>query len=231
MFTRGAKSFAVAMFAVGYATFQTPTTPEQKSSAGLPPAIEKGLRENGESYFPAGTFRAADGSPNDRSYDSVAWHLHGIEEPPLLDLANRSGGQAYRLIWLGFPAAKTIVLRLEIGPDGAAKLFVKQAPFGKATLVVDREESIPIAAANGFLECVKNADFWQMPTNVYPEPKVADGSYWYLEGAIKGKYHMVYRRVPELHPDRFTDIGRYLAKDLGGLEDSVISIPRSGRGD
>lgn len=52
-----------------------------------------------------------------------------------------------------------------------------------------------------------------------------DGSYWFLEAVRHGEYHMVYRRTPELKPGRFTDIGRYLAKDLAQLDDSKIRVP------
>ena len=51
--------------------------------------------------------------------------------------------------------------------------------------------------------------------------------YWFLEGTRDSEYHLVYRRSPEAKPSPYTDIGRYLSKDLAKLPDSTIRIPRS----
>lgn len=122
-----------------------------------------------------------------------------------------------------------MVIRLRIDSLGTAKIFAKKTPFDGTNLLVSKEASLPVEAENRFLECVKRADFWQLPTRELPEPQIPDGSYWYLEGVRHGDYHMVYRRDPEGRPGPFTDMGRYLAKDLAQLDDSVISIPRADR--
>jgi len=130
---------------------------------------------------------------------------------------------------MGFPAGKTVVVRLEIHSDGAADLFAKQTRFDGTDLLVDKKDSISIAAADGFLDCLNRGDFWHQLARESPEPEMPDGSFWYFEGARRGEYHLVYRRTPELKPGPFTDIGRYLAKDLARLPDSIIRIPRGDR--
>jgi hypothetical protein len=159
----------------------------------------------------------------------MAWYLRSIGEPPIARSVERSESQVYRLIWIGFPAGKTVVLRLQRHSDGTAELSAKQTRFDGSDLLFETKSSISIAATDGFLECLNRGDFWHQPARESPEPQMPDGSFWYLEGARRGEYHLVYRRTPELKPGSFTDIGRYLAKDLAHLPDSIIRIPRGDR--
>jgi hypothetical protein len=216
----------IFLVSTGFAFFQFPVAHAQSNSRVASPSSLKEFQENGSSYFPAGTFIAPDGSPDDHFGDSIAWQLHGIGEPPLRTSDENSQVQAYRLIWIGFPAGRTIILRLQIEKDGTAKLYIKQTSFDGTTLLLNTEKKMAVAGVNKFLECVKRGDCWQQPTREQPGPKVNDGTYWFLEGVGQGTYHMVYRRTPELNPNRLTDIGRYLAKNLAQLEDSRIRIPR-----
>lgn len=179
-------------------------------------------------YFPPGTFAKPDGSPDDSRADVLALYLHDIGEPPLVRSDNNSEAHAYRLIWTAFPAGKTVVLRLQVDSQGTARIFAKQTPFDGTNLLLDNEKNISIEGVNRFLECVKRGDFWQLPTREQHEPQVNDGSYWVLEGVRDGNYHLVYRRAPERHPGPFTNIGRYLAKDLAQLGDFVNIPPGDG---
>jgi hypothetical protein len=220
---------AAWLLAIGYSCLLGPTASSQNSSPAGQPTSLKEFQDNGALYFPAGTFKKPDGSPDEHSGDGLAWHLRRIGEPPLAGPADNSQTHAYRLVWIGFPAGKMAVIRLKIENDGSAKVFAKQTPFDKADLLFAKEDSVPVEGVNRFLECVKRADFWKLPTREQHEPRVVDGSYWYLEGVRQGDYHMVYRRYPEGRPGPFTDMGRYLAKDLAQLADSVIRIPRGDR--
>jgi hypothetical protein len=195
-----------------------PATPAQNNSRISSPSSLKEFYENGSSYFPPGTFMTPSGSPDDHFGDSIAWYLHEIGEPPLFKSAENSQAHAYRLIRIGFPAGKTLVLRLQIENDGTAKLFARKTPFDGTDFLLNREDSISITGVNQFLEFVKRGDFWQLPTRERTEPNVKDGTYWFLEGVHHGSYHMVYRRAPELNSGGFTDIGRYLAKDLAQVD-------------
>jgi len=201
----------------------------QNSPSTGPPSSLREYQENGSLYFPGGPFKRPDGTADDHFGDTIAWYLRSIGEPPLARFVERSESQAYRLIWMGFPAGKTVVVRLQIHSDRTAELFAKQTRFDGADLLFETKDSISNAAVDGFLECLNRGDFWHQPARESPEPQMPDGSYWYFEGARRGEYRLVYRRTPELKPGPFTDIGRYLAKDLARLPDSIISIPRGNR--
>src|SRR5271156_242296 len=195
-------------------------------SAGSATTLNE-YRENGLAYFPAGTFKKPDGSPDDDWADSWAWYLRGRGEPPLLRSTENSQAQAYRLTIIGFPGARTWIFRLQIEKNGTGRLFAKATPFDGTNFLLNRDDAISAADVNGFLESVKRAEFWQLPTREKPELDMPDGSYWFLEGTRQGEYHMVYRRSPEVKPSPYTDIGRYLSKDLANLPDSIIRIPRA----
>ena len=220
---------ALWFLAIGYSSFHGWTACAQTGFPAGQPTSLKEFQDNGALYFPDGTFKKPDGSPEEHSGDGLAWHLRRLGEPPLPASANNSQPQAYRLIWVGFPGGKMTIIRLKIEKDGAAKIFAKQTPFDKADILFTKEESVPVEAVNRFLECVKRADFGNLPNTEQAEPRVADGTYWYFEGVHDGDYHMVYRRHPEGRPGPFTDMRRYLAKDLARLDDSIIRIPRADR--
>jgi len=182
-------------------------------------------------YFPGDSFTLNERPLSEQFSDHIAWlsvYLRSIGEPPL---PNRSHDDlaSYRLTFIGFPTGKIVVLRLQISRDGRAKIFAKQTAYDRTDLLLNQENTVSKEAVDAFLECVRKADFWRLPSVESPEPRMPDGSSWYLEAAEPGHSHMVYRRTPELRPHSFTEIGRYLAKDLAQLSDSMISIPRADR--
>jgi hypothetical protein len=220
---------ATWLLAIGCVFFRCWAGPGHSSRPLEPPTILKEFQENGPPYFPAGTFKKPDGSPDDQYGESLGGYLRSIGEPPLLRSADNSQAHAYRLMIIGFPVGRTWVLRLQMGDDGSAKLFARETPFNGTNLLLNKQDSVSITDVNAFLECVKRADFWRLPTLEDPDSRIKDGSYWFLEGTRRGDYHMVYRRSPELHPGKFTNVGRYLAKDLAHLDGSTIYIPRGDR--
>ncbi len=184
-------------------------------------------RSNGLAYFPAGTFSKPDGSRDDDSAASWAWYLRARGEPSLLHATDDLRREVYRLMVVGFPGAKIWIFRLQISKDGTGTLFTKLTPFNKTSFLMNDHHAISAADIDGFLESVKRAQFWQLPTTKRPEPEMPDGSYWFLEGTRESEYHMVYRRNPEVKPSAFTDIGRYFSKTLAQIPDSKILIPQS----
>jgi hypothetical protein len=183
--------------------------------------------ENGALYFPPETFKLSNGSPQGDYGNAVAWYLKTIKEPPIFESKSPSDRMAYRFILIGFPAGKTWVFRLEIDKDGNGKLFVKHTSFEGKTIFLEGDGDVSVSKVNGFLDCIKSSHFMDLPTRELREPNVNDGSYWFIEGMSQGIYHAVCRRAPELHPNGFTDIGKYMAYDLGGLSPSMISLPSS----
>jgi len=182
---------------------------------------QKESQGEGSSYFPEGVFNLPDGSDNHPT-EGLVKYLRIIGEPSLLKLAENPEAHVYRLIWMGALTGRTMVLRLTIESNGAAKLFVKETS-NDGTTILNKEDNISIAAVNEFLGCVERGEFWQLSSREQREPLVKDGTAWFLEGARHGNYHVVYRRNP--YESRFTDIGRYLAKDLAKLRDTPVGIP------
>lgn len=216
----------VWLLVIGYACPHTShVRAQQNTSPGPTFSSMKEFRDFVSLYFPPGTFRKLDGSPDDSRANVLALYLRGIAEPPLDRSDKNLEAHAYRLVWTAFPAGKTVVLRLQLDSQGTARIFAKQTPFDGTNLLLNNEKSISIEAVNRFLECVKRGDFWRLPTREQHEPQVKDGSYWVLEGVRDGNYHLVYRRNPESNPGAFTDIGRSLGKELAQLPDSIINIP------
>jgi hypothetical protein len=211
----------------GYMLLTSPFMPGQSTLPANSPTTLNQYRSNGLAYFPAGTFKKPDGSSNEDYADSWAWYLRLRGETPLLHSTEDLQREVYRLTVIGFPGAKTWIFRLQIKKDGTGTLFTKLSPFNETSFLMNDQAVISAADVNGFLESVKRAQFWQLPTTKPPEPEMPDGSYWFLEGSRESEYHMVYRRSPEVKPSAFTDIGRYLSKDLAQLPDSKILIPQS----
>ena len=225
-------SSSICVFAIFFACI-CPSTSGQNSTMQRTDDSEKLLRENVAMYFPGDSFTLNERPLSEQFSDHIAWlsvYLRSIGEPPL---PNRShddlSAASYRLTFIGFPTGKIVVLRLQISRDGRAKIFAKQTAYDRTDLLLNQENTVSKEAVDAFLECVRKADFWRLPSVESPEPRMPDGSSWYLEAAEPGHSHMVYRRTPELRPHSFTEIGRYLAKDLAQLSDSMISIPRADR--
>ena len=179
------------------------------------------------------SWNTSNANQREEEVPSFASYLEKIGEPPVLKAIDKDEAHSvasYRLIWASvYPKSEIVVLRLEIKKDGTGRLFTKATSTDGATVTLSKEDNVPIASANKFLEFVNKAGFWQISTREAPDPRVKDGTAWFLEGANGGRYHMVYRRTPEMNPGPLTDIGWYLAKDLANLDDSTIRIPRGDR--
>ena len=118
---------------------------------------------------------------------------------------------AYRFFWMRsfhLPAS----FDLEINIDGSAQLTVEGlmeiGSLYKEKFAKRKSFKISKNAVNKFLDYLEKADFWNIPQN---EPaRGLDGANWIIEGAKKGKYHIVDRWSPEDGP--FREASLYLIK-------------------
>jgi hypothetical protein len=176
-----------------------------------------------EDYFPAGTPDAA----------FFASYLSFVGEPSLLDVANDKRVTSFRIDWLSSQHGQVVMVRLTLKDEGDATI-TSVIVSGSPTVVRRTKDNVSAADVEKFLRVVDRARFWSLPT--IPGPKedyrgdpghrvvVFDAEAWLIEGVRNGSYHAAFRTVAE--PSFFTDIGRYLMKDLAKLDDSFISIPK-----
>lgn len=169
----------------------------------------------------AGLRGLSDSSPD----TGLAIYLHAIDEPSLLNSSKERIADAYRLIWRGFPSGRRVVVRLSVDTDGAATVVAKVTEGGaEARLVFEKTDRVTAKDLEKFREVVTRNNFWALPsTEVQEPPFPKDGTSWMLEGVHEGVYHAVSRRNPK--PGRYTEVGRYLAKDIAKLGDSTLTIP------
>jgi hypothetical protein len=155
-------------------------------------------------------------------------YLNFMGEPSLLDAAKDTSVRSIRMSWLSGQHGQVVTVRLLISTNGSGQITTAVAS-GSPTVVQRMKIGVSAADVEKLLRLVEQARFWSMRST---EQKSAvdsgrrsyelDGTAWIVEGVRSGSYHCVYRRSPE--PSPFTEIGRYLAKDLAKLDDSVISI-------
>jgi hypothetical protein len=171
----------------------------------------------GTTYFPAG---ALGGFTN-----FFSEYLSRLDEPSLLNGIEESGAVSYRLDFWSGQHARFIVVRLLLKRDGKIQITTIEQ---SRSPVVDRraQYSASDIECQKFLNLVETARFWSMSTVEQrqskdgPRPYRIDASNWVFEGVRNGKYHVVIREGPELSP--FTEMVRFLAKDLGKLDESSI---------
>jgi hypothetical protein len=114
-----------------------------------------------------------------------------------------------------------MVLRLNIENDGTAELTTK-VTSGDGVVLLNKTDKITEAEVEKFYQVVKRSNFWQLPSSEPEEVRFLDGTRWALEAIHDGTYHMVYRSNPA--PSLYTEVGRYLAKNLAKLDDSMVHI-------
>ncbi len=172
-------------------------------------------------YFPA--------SPPDWPTKSVFSHfLSYMGEPSLLDKANDNNALVFRVSFFRSQHGTVVAVRLVVDTDGTARITSAVS----STPVQRTKDNVSAAGIEKFQQLVEKAGFWSMRVTEPVSPLdngrkvyVLDGMPWLMEGVRNGKYHFVFRENPVV-PSSFTEIGRYLTKDLAKLDDSVISIPK-----
>lgn len=168
--------------------------------------------------------------------DFYSSYLNYFGEPSLLAAAQDPRAHSYRLDWTAAQHWHVLMLRLSLNPDGSAKLTCleqsKEEP-GKPAEVRRSELSPSNADVQRFLQLVGEAGFWSMPAleqdNSTPSLKAykTDASPWVFEGVRDGHYHVVLRFSPESSP--FTDMVRFLAKEIAKLDEPAIPRGRVAR--
>lgn len=169
-----------------------------------------------DSYFPSGAL-----SDYDRVDSFKArWYsdqLRALEEPSLLQEANRPSQQSYRFVWLR-TFHHPVAVRLGIMSDGTGKLTVKIANgaggYKPGKLIENTTAALTQKQTDKFLEQVRDVGFWELPS--FEKTSGCDGAEWIIEGVKDGKYHVVDRWTPSKGPIR--ELGMTLAFDFAQLK-------------
>ena len=154
--------------------------------------------------------------------------LGPLREPSFLEAASNASALSFRWTYFSFVPVREIVVRLDVNADGSGQITRAVSSLGKSTEFTRMNESVSAADVGKFLNLVEFDGFWSMSSS--EEKKVGrdkvyvfDGSCWMVEGLRSGSFHYVFRRNPK--PSSFTEVGRYLVKNLAKIDDSIISIP------
>ena len=146
-----------------------------------------------------------------RASEYYAENLRELQEPCLYDFVRKhENKEIYRFQWSGsLHYLKTILVRLEINPDGSGTAYIKarKGDGGRIPGKMPKDEIKQISKekVEGLLKIVDA--FWTMP---YSDDVIGlDGTGWYLEAVSDGKFHAVYRWSPGSRQKLFHQIGEY----------------------
>jgi hypothetical protein len=158
-------------------------------------------------YFPVGLFSKY----RPLSEWRARWYageLRDLEEPSLRR-GKITSGTVYRFLLIP-PFTPSLVVRLTVNPDGTGNLIATlgtRRSRGGETTPTQQALSLTPDQVNKFLNLVREANFWSLPSARPEESQVrfADGKEWLLEGKESSKYHVVNRS------DNATEVGFSLA--------------------
>ena len=169
-------------------------------------------------YFPTGLIDSS---------EFFSGFLRSIDEPSLVAAARDRTATMYRWETLTGQSGQMLAVRLTVKPDGSGMVVTTRvAPHGDAPVITKREVSRE--DVEHFAQVVEESGFWPAEGR---GPKRREGKTSYvldagpeiLEGVRGGMYHAVERRG---HGDRFAEVVRCLAVELGGIEDVEGPPPR-----
>lgn len=169
-------------------------------------------RPQTQDYFPERTFAlAVDGTSFMEI--SLAEEMQSRRESSLYLRRTNASTHIYRFTW-GRSFDPVIVVRLEVEPDGTARLISKHfglRPVGKGK-VTQREKELSRSEALKLIGQFEMSDFWSAPADddIYG----IDGSTWVFEGCRDGRYHVVKRYMPE-NGSPFKSLGINLLEAAG----------------
>ncbi|MGB0036387.1 MAG: hypothetical protein WBP79_13020 [Candidatus Acidiferrales bacterium] len=178
---------------------------------------------NKPAFFPPG---AVDGYG-----DYFSEYLRSIGEPSLFAATKDRSAVSYRLVWLSGQKGYLLAVRLALNFDESASLIATEE-FGTKAPPARTERSLSGADVRKFLELVEKAEFWSMPSVEEEKSKSSrksyrlDASTWVFEGVRNGSYRVILRRAPE--PSSFTEMVRFLTRDLAKLDESASPHPSPG---
>jgi hypothetical protein len=173
-------------------------------------------------YFPSIIKTDSQFVKNDIKYPK--WRstlLYHFKEPILFNYF--LGHEVYRFLWLrSFNTPMVFSLNKE---GNNVWLIVKKLdvnyhdlitkPMGQAKIINIRK-NLSIEQWNKFEQLLKDCNYWAMPPLIKNDMGV-DGSSWYIEANLPGKYWFVDRWTPQ---DNFKKCGEYLIQ-LSGLKEDV----------
>jgi hypothetical protein len=184
----------------------------QEAQKSQSPASESAV------YFPTGLIDSS---------EFFSGFLRSIDEPSLVAAARDRTATMYRWETLTGQSGQMLAVRLTVKPDGTGMVVTTRvAPHGDAPVITKREVSRE--DVEHFAKVVEESGFWPAEGR---GPKRREGKTAYvldagpeiLEGVRGGMYHAVERRG---HGDRFAEVVRCLAVELGGIEDVEGPPPR-----
>src|SRR5277367_1228431 len=172
-------------------------------------------------YFPSGSVGG--------SSAVFTTFLRSVGETSLVAAAQDPNSLCYRFDWAAGQTGKFLAVRLSVNPDGSAEVTSIVVRYGNPPVINRTQQYVSNADVNIFLELVDKSDFWSISDIEKANPDLHGGSYtfdgdaWVFEGVRNGRYHVQLRRAPK--SSRFTDLARFLAKDIANLDESVIPHP------
>lgn len=175
-----------------------------------------------EPYFPEAIFSAAERQHPNVIANWFGGYLRKMAEPSLFQEVSPKGAASFRLTRIS-PLGTEVVVRLNILGPGVAKVTTKVA-LGDGSMLSENRRDVSSPEIEEFLKLLKDGHFWSTPSAEPPEGmEPMDGQIWLIEGRSTQGYHALFRSNPK--PSHYTEIGRFLAKTLGRLDDSIISVP------
>lgn len=170
--------------------------------APVPTNIEEYFRPVGrvpipetQNYFPERTFKLAkDGTSFMEK--SLAFNLGELGEESYYVRRTDPATHIYRFLWARSFEPK-IVVRLEVAPDGSAKLVSRHHAFNnvRKDILTERVQQLTARDAAKLVKLFEEDGFWRAPADddIYG----IDGSDWIFEGCRNGRYHVVKIYTPE----------------------------------
>lgn len=132
----------------------------------------------------------------------VKWYtsaLQAMKEPSLLELS-KTRAHAYRFLWLR-SFHNPVAVRLNVDDDGTSLLTVKvingRGGHPPGALVKNDTKRLSKEYTEGFLDQVRELDYWSLPTHESMDSGGCDGAEWILEAVKDGRYKLVVRWSPE----------------------------------
>jgi hypothetical protein len=174
----------------------------------------------GDYYFPRGALDPSRTKVDGLLRDWYSKYLRAMLEPSL-SCGDRTGGFAYRFLWLrSFHAP--IAVRLEkTGSSVVLNAVELEGTGGQAAgeIVKRTQRALSPAEENKFLTRLKQVGFWEMRKN--QDRFGMEGAQWILEGIDNGRYQVVDRWSPG--PGPYRDVCLIL------LEFTGLTIPAAER--
>jgi hypothetical protein len=154
-----------------------------------------------DSYFPQRSF---DGKLSQDKFlaDYFTHELKFLGDMSFLELSKNSAADSYRFLWLR-TFSHPVSVRLDIQADGSGVLTTKVGggkggyPRDTDRTIDNKSRTLTPALVEGFLTLVDRVQFWQVPSYVVGDQTGTDGSFWIVEAAHAGKYHVAARWTPD----------------------------------